>query len=80
MSDTPTQSDALLRYLQRHGRISDMEALTELGIRRVAARVFDLRKQGWCIRTERMKVITRRGEAFVADYIIDIHPQGELAI
>lgn len=46
-----TQRDALLAYLQRHGRISPLEALRELGIYRLAARIIELRAAGHDIRT-----------------------------
>lgn len=46
-----TQNDALLAYLQRHGRISPLEALRELGIYRLAARIIELRARGHDIRT-----------------------------
>jgi hypothetical protein len=46
-----TQNEAVLCRLQR-GPITSLEALTELGIMRLASRVDELRKQGHLITTE----------------------------
>lgn len=53
MTATVTQSEALLAYLNRWGSITPMEALRELHIYRLAARVKDLRDAGHDIRTQR---------------------------
>lgn len=45
------QTDRVLAYIEFHGSISDLEALREIGIRRLAARVWDLRAAGHDIRT-----------------------------
>ena len=44
-----TQTQAVLRYLQAHGSITPLEALQELGCFRLAARVWDLNKEGHLI-------------------------------
>ena len=44
-----SQCDRVLAYLEGAGSISDMEALDALRIRRLAARIYDLRKLGWSI-------------------------------
>jgi hypothetical protein len=43
------QTDMVLRHLRDCGSISSLEAFREYGITRLAARIHDLRKQGWDI-------------------------------
>ncbi len=55
-------------YLLRHGKITPLEALQKLGTARLAARIWDLKREGFSI-TRRMKwVRTRNGETRVAEY------------
>ena len=42
----PTQSDAILAYLQEHGSITPMDALRVCGCMRLAARIQDLEEAG----------------------------------
>ncbi len=54
---SPTQSQALMRYLRENQEgITSLEALRELGIGRLAARVFELREQGIRITDELIKL------------------------
>lgn len=57
-----TQSDMILEYIERNGSITPMEAMNELGVMRLGARIFDLKEQGVPIITERVKGENRRGE------------------
>ena len=41
-----TQNQRILDYLDSHGSITQLEALNELGIMRLASRISDLRKRG----------------------------------
>ena len=54
-----TQTKKLLAYLKRHGSITPMQALTELGIMRLGARVYDLRAAGHSIDRELIEVPSR---------------------
>jgi len=58
-----TQNDRLLNYLERNGDINPMQALSELGVLRLAARVRDLRDAGIKIDKTTTKVCNRFGEA-----------------
>ena len=40
-----TQKEAVLKYMKEHGKISSMEAFSELGVTRLSAVIFDLRKE-----------------------------------
>lgn len=64
-----TQNGRLLAYLQRHASINPLEAWSQLGIYRLGARVFDLKKAGHNIVTSRKAVRNRFGEEVnVASY------------
>lgn len=47
-----TQTQTVLNHLQRRGSISPMEALVSYGIYRLAAKIYDLREEGFGIHTE----------------------------
>lgn len=57
-----TQNDRILRHLTDFGTITQVEALQEYGIMRLASRVNDLRKLGHPIITERVDGVNRYGE------------------
>ena len=44
-----TQTERLLDYLKRGKKITTLEAITELGILRLASRIHDLKKATWDI-------------------------------
>ena len=47
-----TQNKKILRYLETHKRgITSMDAFEEFQITRLSARIFDLRKMGYPVRT-----------------------------
>lgn len=58
-----TQNDRLLNYLERHGDIDPLRALSELGVFRLAARVNDLRRTGVKIHKTMVSVTNRFGES-----------------
>ena len=67
-----TQNDRVLNYLERHGDIDPMRALTELGVFRLAARVKDLRDAGVSINKTMARVTNRFGEScHVAKYWLE---------
>lgn len=43
------QTERVLRHLRDHGSLTSLEAVTEYGILRLAARISDLKKQGYKI-------------------------------
>ena len=57
-----TQSERVLRHLKDYGSITPVEALAEYGIMRLGARIWDLKKQGHVIVTERETGVNRYGE------------------
>ena len=62
MIERPTQNRVMLAMLQSAGDhgVSALEALRRAGIYRAGARVFELRKLGHSIRTERKARMTAR--------------------
>lgn len=48
-----TQSEQILNYMKEYGSITSMEAFSRLGITRLSARIYDLRKEGVKIVQER---------------------------
>lgn len=66
-----TQRDEVLDYLERYASITQGEALQELGIARLAARIHELRQMGVPILTKLVDVPTRNGrKAKVAVYYL----------
>lgn len=58
----PTQCIRILEYMEKHGSITQYEALAELGVMRLASRISELRKRGWEIEWEWAEVLNRYGE------------------
>ena len=48
----PTQNQRILDYIEKFGSITQLEALKDLGVMRLASRISDLRKQGYKIISE----------------------------
>ena len=57
-----TQTEKILDYMERHGSITPLEAMQELGIMRLGARIYDLKESGVKIITETVKGKNRDGE------------------
>ncbi len=51
-----SQSEAVLRRLQRKGSITALQAFKEIDCMRLAARVHDLRSRGYQIETEQLEL------------------------
>jgi hypothetical protein len=64
----PTQAGKILGYLQAGNRITALEALQQFGCFRLAARIHELRNQGWQI-AERM--VETGGGKRVAEYSME---------
>jgi len=57
-----TQCEQVLDYIKRFGSITPIEALADLGIMRLGARCWDLRKEGHDIITETETSVNRFGK------------------
>ena len=58
----PTQNQRILGYLDRYGSITQLDALNDIGVMRLASRVSDLRRRGYPIVSEMVEVKNRYGE------------------
>lgn len=58
----PTQNQRVLDYIKEFGSITQLEALRDLGVMRLASRISDLRRQGYNIVSQRETVQNRYGE------------------
>lgn len=59
---TMTQCDMILAHMMEHGSISQLEAAEEYGCWRLAARISDLRKAGYAIKSQMTKQKNRYGK------------------
>ena len=62
MADKRTQCNTLLEHFENGGSITDTEANIQYSIGRLAARVCDLRKRGYPVKSEWEKGINQFGE------------------
>lgn len=60
---TANQRNRVLRHLKDHGGLTQIEAMSEYGIARLAARIQELREDGYEITTERVHGKNRYGES-----------------
>lgn len=58
----PTQNQRILDYINEFGSITQLEALRDLGVMRLASRISDLRKRGYPITSTVEAVKNRWGE------------------
>ena len=64
-----TQRDKVLKHLLMHHTITDRTADDMYGIRRLAARIHELRNSGYMIETHRKTVRNRYGQkVIIAEY------------
>lgn len=57
-----TQRCQIIRHLRIYGSITDLEAFADYGIRRLGARIYDLKKDGYPIKTEMVTGQNRFGQ------------------
>lgn len=61
-NNKPTQAQRVLAYIREFGAITQLEALRDLGVMRLASRISDLRRQGYNITGKTVAVKNRWGE------------------
>lgn len=62
VNTNPTQEQRVLDYIRENGSITQLEALYELGVMRLASRISSLKKQGINIVGENITVMNRFNE------------------
>ena len=68
-----TQSQRVLDYIGEFGSITQLEALKELGVMRLASRVSDLKKMGYPITSQMETVKNRYGEnCYIKRYSMEV--------
>lgn len=66
-----TQKERLLEHLKRHRSITTLEAINQLGITRLSARIYELTKNGYVFRKNRIMVPNRYGKMVqVIQYVL----------
>jgi len=68
-----TQCERIVRYMNEFGCITPLDALSDLGVMRLASRISDLRKAGVPIKKEMVSAKNRYGETvhFAKYQIVD---------
>lgn len=57
-----TQNERVLAYMRKFGGITQLEALTVIGVMRLASRIADLKRLGYSISSEMVTVKNRYDE------------------
>ena len=57
-----TQNERIIAYMKEFGSITQLEALRDLGVMRLASRISDLKKKGYAIESTVETVKNRYGE------------------
>lgn len=57
-----TQCEDVVKYMQDFGSINPAQAISDLGIYRLAARISDLKRDGYCISKRTVKGKNRYGK------------------
>lgn len=74
----PTQNERILSYMDTNGSITQLEALQELGVMRLASRISDLKRKGYNIVSKTETVKNRYGEkCTIKRYYIGKEEQNE---
>tara|TARA_R100001224_G_scaffold113356_1_gene98510 strand:- start:914 stop:1192 length:279 start_codon:yes stop_codon:yes gene_type:complete len=61
MNTGTKQTARILQYMETHGSITALQAMRDLGIYRLAARIHDLKKLHWVIERDYITVSNRYG-------------------
>lgn len=72
-----TQAQRVLDYIEEFGGITQLDALKELGVMRLASRISDLKKQGYPIKSETISVKNRFEEdCYIKRYSLAVGADG----
>ena len=77
INSNPTQAQMVLEYIEQFGSITQLEALKDLGVMRLASRISDLKKQGYPITSKVEAVQNRYGEnCYIKRYSLAVCADG----
>ena len=72
-----TQAQRVLEYIDEFGSITQLDALRDLGVMRLASRISDLKRSGIPIRSEIEPVKNRYGEtSYIKRYSLAVAENG----
>ena len=67
-----TQTERILAYMKEFGSITQIEAIRDLGVMRLASRISDMRNEGIAIVSKTLAVNNRYGEkVYVKQYSLE---------
>lgn len=67
----PTQNQRILDYIAEFGSITQLDALRDLGVMRLASRITDLKRKGYPIISTTETVTTRCGVSRISRYSLE---------
>ena len=69
----PNQCEKVIQYMRDFGSITSAQAIVDLGVYRLSARISELKANGWDIERKMIKDTNRYGETvFFAEYNIAV--------
>ena len=63
-----SREQKILKYLRTYKTLTPVEAINMFGETRLSARIYDMKKDGYKFETTRIRVPTRDGWSYVAQY------------
>lgn len=57
-----SQCDKIVDYMKKYGSITQLQAYVDIGCVRLPSRIYDLKRKGYAIRREMIKVKNREDE------------------
>ena len=67
-----TKTEKVMIHLREHNTITSLEAIELYGATRLSAIIYNLRKQGMNIRTDKIEFVDRFGsKAFYGKYVLE---------
>lgn len=57
-----SQCEKIVNYMKKYGSITQLQAYVDIGCIRLPARIYDLKRKGYAIRSETIKVKKSEGE------------------
>ena len=63
-----SREQKILKYLRTYKTLTPLEAINMFGETRLSARIYDMKKDGYKFETTRIRVPTRDGWTYVAQY------------
>ena len=73
----PTQNEMIIQYIKDFGSITQLDALRDLGVMRLASRISDLKDRGFSIISKTESVKNRYGKvSYIKRYYLEGYEYG----